>query len=226
MNISSNFQQGAVVLMLLVSGCAHASGGAFVVDDAGIDDPGSCKIEAFSSFARKDGDLLVFAPACVVSLGVPVDVGLQIEHARGGGEWGLGLQAKTALASMNGGSFELALSGGVHYDTTAGETVAWFVNAPLTIQLAEPISVNVNAGVLRDRAAGRDYFTWGAECMLALSEPVTLIGEVFGQGSDDVGAQVGLRYMPHARIDFDLIYGHDLTGERSDWLTVGVNVRM
>jgi hypothetical protein len=59
-----------------------AAGGAFAVDDAGVDAPGDCKIEAFSSFARNNDHAFVVAPACVVSLGRPVEVGAEIERAR------------------------------------------------------------------------------------------------------------------------------------------------
>jgi hypothetical protein len=34
-----------------------------------------------------------------------------------------------------------------------------------------------------------------------------------------------MRFTPHERIDFDFIYGHNLAGEKSDWFTLGMNVR-
>ena len=59
----------------------------------------------------------------------------------------------------------------------------------------------------------------------SLKKPFTLIGEVFGQGSQNTGAQLGLRYTPVEKIDFDLIYGRNLTGEHANWITLGVNLR-
>lgn len=59
----------------------------------------------------------------------------------------------------------------------------------------------------------------------SLKKPFTLIGEVFGQGSQNTGAQLGIRYTPVEKIDFDLIYGRNLTGEHANWITLGVNLR-
>lgn len=58
-----------------------------------------------------------------------------------------------------------------------------------------------------------------------LTETVSLIGEVFGIGSERPGVQAGLRLTPHAKIDVDLIYGRNLTGSDPDWITVGTNLR-
>ena len=42
----------AIALLAMAAGDrAHAAGGAFVVDDAAIDDPGACKVESSISFA-------------------------------------------------------------------------------------------------------------------------------------------------------------------------------
>ena len=38
-------------------------------------------------------------------------------------------------------------------------------------------------------------------------------------------AQIGVRFTPQDNIDLDLIYGHNITGENSHWLTVGLNLR-
>src|SRR5690554_1294025 len=83
---------GAALLCLAFAGLerVHAAGGAYAVDDAGVDAPGACKVETFASFARNDDFMAVVAPACVVSLGGPVELGLQVDRSRSGGEWGTG----------------------------------------------------------------------------------------------------------------------------------------
>jgi hypothetical protein len=221
---------GSICLMVAgtLIGPVQAAGGAFAVDDAGVDDPGTCKVEAFASFARNDDFVGVVAPACVVSLGRPVDVGVQIDRSRSGGEWGTGLalKAKTAIVPFTDDApFGMAIAGGVGFDLTASETAEWFVTLPVSVRLSQIFLVNLNIGGLWDRIDRRSFVTWGAGFELALSAQHTLLGEVFGQGSDDPGAQLGLRYTPHERVDFDLIYGRNLTGERSDWITAGVNLR-
>jgi hypothetical protein len=207
---------------------AQAAGGAFAVDDAGVDDPGTCKVEAFTSFARNDDFIGVVAPACVVSLGRPVDVGVQIDRSRSGGEWGTGLalKAKTAIVPFGDDAiFGVAIAGGVGFDLAARETAEWFVTLPVSVRLSEVFLLNLNVGGLWDRVEHRSFVTWGAGFELTLVAQYTLLGEVFGQGSHDPGAQIGLRYTPHECLDIDLIYGRNLTGERSDWVTAGVNLR-
>jgi hypothetical protein len=121
--------------------------------------------------------------------------------------------------------FGMAIAGGGGFDLTSRETAEWSVTVPVSIRLSEIFIVNLNVGGLWDRIEDRSFVTWGAGFMLTLSEPLMLIGEVFGEGSERPGAQLGLRYTPHEKIDFDLIYGRNLTGEKSDWLTFGVNLR-
>jgi hypothetical protein len=220
----------ALVLAILVAtpGHGHAAGGAFAVDDAGVDEPGACKVEAWTSFARNDDFIGAVAPACVVSLGRPVDLGVQVDRSRSGGEWGTGLslKAKTAIVPRaDDGPFGMAIVGGVGFDLTARETAEWFVNVPVTVRIAEPLLINLNVGALRDQVEHRNFLTWGAGFEFSFAERFTLIGEVFGQSSEQPGAQLGLRYTPHEKVDFDVIYGRNLAGERTDWLTLGVNLR-
>jgi hypothetical protein len=218
----------AMLAVLAPANLALAAGGAFAVDDAGVDDVGDCKVEAFSSFARNDDRVFAVAPACVVSLGRPVDIGMQVDRARSGGEWGTGLtvKAKTAIVPFtDDAKFGIAIAGGVGYDLTAHETAEWFVTVPVSIRLNQIFQVNLNVGGLWDRIERRSFATWGAGFELKVAEQFTVLGEVFGQGSVDPGAQLGLRYTLHERVDFDLIYGRNLTGERSDWVTLGVNLR-
>jgi hypothetical protein len=218
----------AMLAVLAPANLALAAGGAFAVDDAGVDDVGACKIEAFASFARNNDRVAAVAPACVVSLDRPVDIGAQIDRARSGGEWGTGLtlKAKTAIVPFtDDAKFGVAIAGGVGFDLTARETAEWFVTVPVSIRLSEIFQINLNVGGLWDRIERRGFVTWGAGFELKFAERFTVLGEVFGQGSDDPGAQLGLRYTPHERVDFDLIYGRNLTGERSDWITLGVNLR-
>lgn len=222
----------SIALAILAAGplshIALAAGGAFAVDDAGVDDVGACKVEAFASFARNGDRVAAVAPACVVSLGRPVDFGAQLDRARSGGEWGTGLSLKAKAAIVpftDDAPFGVAIAGGVGFDLTASETAEWFVTVPVSIRLSEIFQINLSAGGLWDRIERRSFVTWGAGFELTLAAQFTLLGEVFGQGSDDPGAQLGLRFTPHERVDFDLIYGRNLTGERSDWITLGVNMR-
>jgi hypothetical protein len=47
-----------------------------------------------------------------------------------------------------------------------------------------------------------------------------------GPGQTNPRFQSGLRYSPTKDIDWDLIYGRNLTGEGANWITVGLTVRV
>src|SRR3954453_14720926 len=91
-------------LMLWLPHEAGGAGGAFAVDDAEVGKPGECKVESWVSFADNNDFIAAAAPACVANLGRPVELGLQLQRARSGGEWGTGLtlKAKTNLIPLEG----------------------------------------------------------------------------------------------------------------------------
>lgn len=86
-----------------------------------------------------------------------------------------------------------------------------------------------------------NYATWGGGFEWNFVKPLTLIGEVYGQSGRLVTpepdaapsnnsvreprSQLGLRYTPKENIDFDVIWGRNITGENSNWVTLGVNLR-
>ena len=60
----------------------------------------------------------------------------------------------------------------------------------------------------------------------------TLTGELFGQigSADDSNVvrprlQTGIRYRPIDEFSVDLIYGHNITGEGANWLTLAAVIR-
>ncbi len=229
--------------LFLAPGSAHAAGGAFAVDDAEVDEPGKCAVEAWTSFATNRDWAATVAPSCVVNLGVPVEFTAQAQRTRSDDAWGTGggLSAKVNLIPVEGRPFGLALSAGNNWDLTSGGHSDSFVNVPVTIQLHESFRINVNGGWQYDATTRINYLTWGAGFVWNLAKPLALIGEFYGQsgklppvGDDEAPApnslrqprtQLGLRLTPKDNIDLDLIWGRNLTGENAHWLTLGVNLR-
>lgn len=221
------FPLALAVAAALAAGRAEAAGSAYAVDDSEIGKPGECKVESWTSFARNHDFIGAVSPACVFQFFRPVELGAQFQRARSDEEWstGLALKAKTSLIPLEGHPFGLGLSGGVSFDLTNHETGSYFFSVPVTFQISEPLRINFNVGGLWDRIDDRQFVTWGAGFEYSLAKPFTLIGEVFGQGTQNPGAQLGLRYTPTEKVDFDLIYGRNLTGEQANWITLGVNLR-
>jgi hypothetical protein len=221
----------AAALAVALAGClyalpAAAAGGAFAVDDSEVGAPGECKVEAWGAFADNSNFIGAIAPACVFNLGRPVDVSATVARVRVDDSWNtdLVLKAKTPIIPLGDGSFGVALSGSIGFNLTDRQTAAVLIVVPFTFQVSEPLRVNVNFGVLFDLVDKRNLFAWGAGFEYSLSKPFTFIAEVFGFDRE-TSAQAGLRYTPHEKVDFDLIYGYNLTGEKANWITLGVNVR-
>jgi hypothetical protein len=226
----------AAILAMLASGDqARGAGGAFAVDDAAVDDPGACKVESWVSSASNRDFAAVSTPACVLKLFFPTEVGLQAARTRAGGEWSTSLtpKAKMMLIEPKVGNFGLAISGGATFDAKTGTNTGSFVNVPLTYMFSETFKINVNAGWSYDHVNLLHYATYGAGLEWVPVKSWTVIGEVFGligQQTDprsvtDPRFQVGLRYTPIETLDFDVIYGRNITGENANWITVGMNVR-
>ena len=215
------------LLCLLSSLRAVHADGAFAVEDAEVDEPGRCKVESWTAFANTRDFIGVVAPACVFNLGRPVEIAVPIARVRSEREWStdLVLEAKTPIIPFDDGSkFGVALVGGVGFNLTRGDTVAAFANVPFSYQATEALRLDLNLGVLRNLVEDRTVFTWGAGASLAVTEQVSLIAGAFGFGRK-TGAQVGIRYTPHEKIDFDLSYARNLEGDRADWVTFGINLR-
>jgi hypothetical protein len=225
------FWPRACTAALLVVGLgvqAHGAGGAFFVDNAGVDDPSACKVETWTSFSQRHDFVGALAPTCAVSLGQPVELGVQFDRLKFDGEWksGVLLRAKTSILPFGDESrFGIALTGGTALALPSGKTAAWFLNMPMSFRVSDPLQINLHVGAIWDRIDDRSLLTWGVGFELSLSEPVTLIGEIFSFGSRAPGGQIGLRYTPVEQMDLDVIYGRNLAGEQADWITLGVNVR-
>jgi hypothetical protein len=226
-----------IASVVLLPAQAFAAGGAFVVDDSEIGKPGECKVESWASAAANHDFTAVTSPACVVKLGLPVEFTGFLQRSRTDSAWStIGTaQAKTNLIPLANRGFGLGLVGGASWDMITGASTGGYVYVPLTVQVMEKVRVNLNAGWIYDAIPKANYLIYGAGFEWDFVKKFTLIGEVFGQfGKVPEGypatvsqprAQLGVRYTPVEKIDIDLIYGHNLMGESSHWLTLGVNYR-
>jgi hypothetical protein len=216
---------------------AAAAGGAFVVDDVDVEAPGSCKVESWASFAKNPtNDFVgVISPACVVNIGRPVEINVDYQRSRADENWGttLLLKGKTNLIPAELNKLGLAVVGGTTWDLLTKENTSGFVNVPATFDVTEALRIHLNAGWLYDRPTDLHWLTWGAAFHWEFVKSLALIAEVFGQTSHSVDPpsvanprfQAGLRFKPIEPVDFDVIYGRNITGENADWITLGLNLR-
>jgi len=220
---------------LLLPAHANAAGGAYAVDDVEIGKPGDCKVESWVSFASNHDLNAVTSPACVVKLGIPVELGAQLQRARSGDVWTTtgGVKGKLNLIPVDNNRIGLGLSGGTNWNLNSGANTGGFVNIPVTFQVLETFRINVNGGWQYDAVAKLHYGSWGAGFEWNLIKPVTLIGEIYGlvgpRGDPatitEPRTQLGLRLTPVSTVDLDLIWGRNIAGENANWITVGLNLR-
>lgn len=231
--------------LLFAPDYALAAGGAFAVDDSEIGKPGECKVESWASFASNRDLIAATSPACVIKLGIPIELGGQLQRSRSDSEWGTSgtVKGKINIIPAEGHAFGLGLSGGTSWNLLNGANTGGFINVPITFQLRDSFKININGGWMYDTPSRIGYVTWGAgfEWNFTKAMPLTLIGEVYGQDGHlapvepdaapannsvrEPRTQLGLRYTPKDNIDIDVIWGRNITGENANWVTLGVNLR-
>jgi len=214
----------------------EAAGGAFAVDDAQITALNTCQVESWTSFARNKDFVGNSTPACTVDFIRPVELSAQFQRLRVGNTWGslVTVQAKTIFAPVETGKVGVGLAGGATFDLIHKHHVASYAYVPATFAVLEDFRINVNAGWLHDGILDLHWLTWGAGFEWNFVKPLTLIAEIFGQTGHrpvqlpslaDPRMQAGLRFTPADAVDIDVIYGRNITGVRTHWITIGLNVR-
>ena len=218
----------------LPAGNARAANGAYAVDAADISEVGSCKVESWVSSATNTDFSAVANPSCAVNIFRPVELSLQTVRSRSDGEWGTSLapKAKWNFIPTGIGRFGLSFYAGGSFDALTGDNLTAFAVVPLTYRLSETMRINLNGGWLWDRTADRHYLTYGVGFDWKLTDTLQWTIEAFGQAgqSDTLSAvrprfQTGMRYRPNEIFSIDLIYGHNITGESANWITLGTTIR-
>ena len=221
--------------MIFISSDARAAGAAYVVDTAEVSTTGSCKVESWVSSASNHDFFAAVAPTCVMDFFRPIEVNVQLNRSRSDEEWTTGAtpKLKTNLVPSGIGTWGLAVAAGTSFDLITRENTGSFAYVPATLRLSENARINLNGGWQWDRIADRHYLLYGLGFDLKTSDNVwTLTGEVFGlAGVADLSSviqprfQAGLRFRPVDRVNVDVLYGRNITGENANWITLATTVR-
>jgi hypothetical protein len=213
---------------------ASAANGAYAVDSADISEVGSCKAETWMQAATNTDFTMVANPSCVVNPFMPVELSMLSTEQRSGGDWSTSLapKAKTNVVPTGVGKLGLAFSAGGSFDPLSGESLTAFATIPVTFRLSETMRINVNGGWQWDRTVDHHYLTWGIGFDWKFTETLQWTIEAFGQaGQSDIPSviqprfQTGVRYRPNEIFSVDLIYGHNISGESANWITLGTTIR-
>jgi hypothetical protein len=215
-------------------GEARAANGAYAVDAADISEVGSCKVESWISTATNTDFSAVANPSCVANIFRPVELSLQTVRARSDGDWSTTIapKAKWNIVPTGIGKLGMSFYAGGSFDAITGESLSAFAVVPVTYRLSEVMRINAIAGWLWDRTVDRHYLTYGVGFDWKFTETLQWTIEAFGQaGASDIPSvvrprfQTGVRYRPNEIFSVDVIYGHNISGENAEWITIGTTIR-
>ncbi|MDE5444918.1 hypothetical protein GWG65_26420 [Bradyrhizobium sp. CSA207] len=218
----------------LAAQAAHAANGAYAVDAADISEVGSCKVESWMSAATNTDFSAVANPSCVVDPFTPIELSLNTNRGRSDGDWSTTVapKAKTNFVPTGIGRWGLSAYAGGSFDAATGENLSAFAVIPATFRLSETMRVNLNGGWLWDRTIDRHYLTYGIGFDWKFTDTLQWTFEAYGQaGASEIASvaqprfQTGVRYRPNEIFSVDLIYGRNITGENSNWITLGTTIR-
>lgn len=214
---------------LLVASVAWASGNEHVVDDAAVETPGVCHLEAWTTrFSPRQG-LVNLSPACTRKAWPRLELGAGIQHAwasDGTADTLVGPAMKLNLLPEERG-LGLGLAGSAAYSTRAGRLETASLLVPVTIPIDQRLRINLNAGWSYSRAADRRKAAfYGVQSEISLTRDLTLMAETFRRDGGRSGGQVGLRWNPGGgRLDLDLVAGRRVDGESPRAVSLGLTMR-
>ena len=224
----------AIGLVVVVPLRALGAGGAYAVDDADIGKSGSCQVENWLSTASRHDFVGVISPACVVTIGMPVEFTFLYQRSSTSGDWTTAYAGQAKVVPINNDRYAWSMVAAVAYDTLT-RSESGFINMPLTFKFGKDFRTHTNLGWLYDGRVARNFATGGFGFEWDFASKFSLQGEIYLQGRrkveslpstiHDPRTQLGLRYMPVGTVDIDFIYGQNLTGRSQHWLTLGLTLR-
>jgi hypothetical protein len=225
--------------MVALASAALAAGGAHVVEDSEVLEPGLCQVDLWVTRFDPGAGYANAAPTCTLTSLPRLEWGFQFQHY-----WFNEPQVSDQLLGPNlkvnlvpedkSVGVGLYFSSGVNLRTGDLEVATLLV--PVTIPVNDHIRLNLNAGwqYLRLAATPDDLF-WGAQVEAKVGEETSLMLETFGRARGAAAAQMGIRWRPNdGPIDFDFLVGGSfdkvLAGEFLDkvsalFFTIGVTLR-
>lgn len=217
----------AFAVLQVAASSAIAAGGAHIVDDAGVETPGSCHLETWLSRHGSGSGSFNLAPACTLNALPQVEFGAAVERTwHSGTDTIAGPALKINLRPLDSG-LGLGLVGRAAWSLPAAEFDSVSLIAPVSLRLSEQLRANFNVGWVHTPDSDQaDRAFIGAQIEADLTDSLMAMGEVFTQGEGHIGGQLGLRWSPvPGTISLDLLTGWS-TETASPWtVTIGMTIR-
>lgn len=210
-----------------VASSAWAAGGAHAVDDAAVEPPGVCHLEAWTTGYGAGRGLATASPGCTLRASPRLELGAGIQHLRDHPDDTLaGPSMKLSLRPVETGlGVGLAGTGAWSFRRDRVESASLIV--PLTVPLGRRLRFNLNGGWVYARAARHRHEAFvGAQAEAQLAPDVGLMVEAFGRNHGRPGVQAGLRWTPRqGPLDLDLLVGRRTDGVSRTAVTLGLSLR-
>ncbi|MBN9466980.1 hypothetical protein [Brevundimonas sp.] len=205
---------------------AKAGAGPHVIDDAGVETPGLCHVESWTTWSRNNR-LINAAPACTLEALPRLEIGADVVGVRENGRWetSLGPALKLNLGAENA-RVDWAVAVAAHYDLRSGALEDAAVVLPVTVKISDRARLNANlAWDHNPSAEHRNAAFYGAQIEYDLRPDLLLMAETYQRHADPLAFQAGLRWTPRrGPVDVDLLVGLP-DGGRETTLTFGLTFR-
>jgi len=219
----------ALFAMLLLAGAEAWAAGPFVVEDAGVVEAQACQIEAWTRWPREGHENYV-VPACNPWGNLEIQFGgARLRSSDADADVAL-LQLKSVLRDPDSDGWSLALVGGianVRNRDGGGRFTDGYVTLAATLPVvADELSLNLNAGVLRVGAERKVTGTWGISADWTPTERLRFTGEAFRLAQPRPFFQAGgfLVIVPE-RVEIVALYGNGYGGGGTGrWFSVGLQL--
>ncbi len=220
-----------ILAVVVPSSAAWSAGGARIVDDSEVIDPGTCQLETWVTGFNVGGGYANATNTCTLSSLPKLEFGLQFQHYWYGEAIGsdqlLGPMLKYNLIPEDKGvGLALEFFSGVNLRTNELELATLIL--PVSIPLSDKSRINLNAGWSYFRIGNfPNALFYGAQIETKIGwEEVAMMLEVFGRQPGFTGTQIGLRWRPNdGPIEFDLLAGSYFDAVNSKFFTVGITFR-
>jgi hypothetical protein len=213
-----------VLLLALVAGPVLAASGPYVVDDSEINEPGTCKVEAWASRSDTSDHLGVVSPACTFAALPFIELGFTVARGRASGAYDtiVGPKLKLELLPIERFGVGVGFMAGAVHGTRVDSNDAAIAFMPFTVAPVETLRLSLNLGWSWDRSTHRHHSFSGLGGEWQVHPRLAVIAETYGLERGRWGKQIGLRpTLIEDLLDLDLVYGRDIDGNRSNWFSFG-----
>lgn len=210
---------------MLASTAAKAAGGAQIIDDAAVETPGICHLEAWASRTGDGDHLLNLGPGCTLAALPRLEIGFTVQHMRtdGAEDTTLSPGLKFAVADLGHGA-SVAVAASAVWSTRSEHAETASLVIPVTFQVNPALQASVNVGWEWNRTGVAHRAFYGAQISWTASATMSLAIEGFGYSDGTTGYQAGIRWTPISWLDVDLLYGR-LDNVSRHALTLGLTGR-